>query len=369
MSGVQRHALTYFGTAGLLTLLLSGGLILILVKNYNQDRVIDLGLAAVALISYATAQALLITAVTTYIATRKGYAPPPMPQIPKAKTVALIPAYNEAGRVGKIVEEARKYVDLVIVVDDGSIDSTAEEAQRAGAVVIRHHANMGYGAAVKTLLHAALKAEAEYAVLLDADGQHDPRDIPKFLKALKTADIAIGNRFAAGKTPTYRAVGIKTIKTALKILGIKAEDPENGYRAFTRKAIETLLPALEETWMGISSQTVFYAAKKKLKIASVPTAVTYGPDTSTESPLKHGLSIIWSIIWTTLTYNPQLTAGLAAGTLATSIGLILYAVHLFNSTRYIRLTYTALALILETVAVILTAITITKIITQTKQRL
>ena len=139
-----------------------------------------------------------------------------------------------------------------------------EQAEQAGALVIKHPHNMGYGAAVLTLMHAALKANAEYAVLLDADGQHDPKDIPKFKQALQNgADIAVGNRFTQSHVPAYRKLGIAIIRQFLRLFGVKTNDPENGYRAFTRKALETLTRELQETWMGISSQTVYIASHKK----------------------------------------------------------------------------------------------------------
>jgi len=128
----------------------------------------------------------------------------------------LIPAYNEEEYVETVVREAKKYVDLVIVVDDGSRDKTAEETAKAGAVVIRHPTNMGYGAAVRTLLYTFLSSGAKYAVQLDADGQHDPSDIPKFLQTLREgADMAVGNRFAKSRVPLYRKVGIYIIRFIL----------------------------------------------------------------------------------------------------------------------------------------------------------
>jgi hypothetical protein len=357
MSKLARHALTYFATAGVAALIIGGALLFTLVDKYNDTRRIDIPHAAATLLTLVLGQTLLTTGIVTYVAARRSYLPPPMPAIPQAKTVALIPAYNEEGRVGAVVKEAKKHVDLVIVVDDGSTDKTAREAEEAGALVIKHNRNMGYGAAVLTLMNAALAARAEHAVLLDADGQHDPREIPSFIQALNNgADIAIGNRFAQSEVPTYRKAGIYAIRAALRVFGVKTKDPENGYRAFTRRALETLTRKLEETWMGISSQTVYIATKKKMKITEVPTRITYGPGTSSEAPIAHGLSIIWTIAWTWLTEKPKRTLALGAAFLAASATLLSYVAILFNTSRYIRLTYTTLGILSEIAATILIAI-------------
>jgi len=357
MSKLARHALTYFATAGILALLTGGVMLFTLVDEYNNNRRIDVPHAAATLLAFAMGQTLLFSGIVAYVSTRRGYVPPPMPAIPQAKTVALIPAYNEEGRVGAVVKEARKHVDLVIVVDDGSTDSTAKEAEEAGALVIRHGRNMGYGAAVKTLMLAALAAAAARAVLLDADGQHDPQEIPLFIQALESgADIVIGNRFGWSEVPAYRKAGIYVIRAVLRLLGVKVSDPENGYRAFTRKALELLVKELNETWMGISSQTVYIAAKKKIKMAEVPTRITYSPGTSSERPLVHGLSIIWTIVWTWLTDNPIKTFVLGVFFLVISVALLSYVAVLFNTTRYIRLTYTTLVVLSEMIAALLIAV-------------
>jgi len=333
---------------------------MLLVDLYNVNKVFNIPHAVAAVGLLALGETLLITGVTTYIASRRSYVPPQIPPLPRAESVALIPAYNEEKNVGAVVREAKKYVDIVIVVDDASRDKTAEEAAKAGAIVIRHQTNMGYGAAVKTLLYAFLSSGAKYAVQLDADGQHDPSDIPKFLQALREgADIVIGNRFAKSRVPLYRKIGIYIIKFILRLLGVKITDPENGYRAYTRKAAEILFPQLDEIWMGISSQAVYLAAKSKLKIGEVPTKVTYDADKHSETPIAHGISIIWTIIWTWLTHNPTRTIIIAL--IIFSISILLYSnvIFLFNLTRYIRLAYTVIAILLVIISTILLSIGIT----------
>ncbi len=116
-----------------------------------------------------------------------------MRNAPRPKISAVIPAYNEEGRVGKVVEETLRYVDEVIVVDDGSQDRTREEATWAGAKVVANRFEKGYIGAIKT---GFLEASGEIVVTLDADGEHDPADIPKLVEPILSgrADLVLGRR-------------------------------------------------------------------------------------------------------------------------------------------------------------------------------
>src|SRR5271154_5665543 len=113
-----------------------------------------------------------------------------------SRCIALIPAYNEAARVGEVVALALHHVDEVVVVDDGSTDETVAVAENAGAKVLHHQQNRGKGAAIATALDYFGRLDAELAVLLDADGQHDPSEIEKLVNAAETerADVVVGTR-------------------------------------------------------------------------------------------------------------------------------------------------------------------------------
>ena len=136
---------------------------------------------------------------------------------PRPFIVAAIPAFNEDRTIAKLVLEAQKHVDVVLVCDDGSEDMTGEIAERMGADVIRHEKNMGYGAAIKTLFTMAREVSADVLVTLDGDGQHDPKDIPFVVKPVlqNEVDVVIGSRFLEPEkengVPKYRQLGIKVI--------------------------------------------------------------------------------------------------------------------------------------------------------------
>jgi glycosyltransferase involved in cell wall biosynthesis len=110
--------------------------------------------------------------------------------------LAIIPAYCEERFIGRVVRQVLQYVQTVLVVDDGSSDNTAAEAEAAGAKVIRHATNLGKGAALKTGLEYAVSVGAAFYLFLDGDGQHDPSEIPAFFEAMNcsNAHLAVGNR-------------------------------------------------------------------------------------------------------------------------------------------------------------------------------
>jgi len=247
----------------------------------------------------------------------------------RKKVIACIPAYNEEKTIAKIVLLAQKHVDTVVVVDDGSEDLTGEIAKRLGAYVVRHDTRKGYGAAIQTCFKTARDLNADIMVTLDADGQHDPEEIPKLIKPIldNEADIVIGSRFLNTKSineiPLYRRLGIKTITylTRKATGNRKLSDAQSGFRAYSRKAIEEL--EIEETGMSVSTEILLKAAEKKLNIVEVPIFCRYkGIKTSTHHPVQHGLNIIASILNFIAIKHPLLFLG-APGILSLSIGLTL----------------------------------------------
>jgi glycosyltransferase involved in cell wall biosynthesis len=241
----------------------------------------------------------------------------------EVRVLAGIPAYNEARYVGSIVLQAKQYVDEVIVVDDGSTDNTAKIAELAGATVIRHDENKGYGAAVRSILSEAKKRNPDVLVLLDADAQHNPNEIPTLIKPVsKGFDLVIGSREAQkDKTPRFRRIGKEVILRSTRLASkANISDSECGFRAFSQRAISEL--ELKESGMAVSSETIVRAAEKNLKITEVLISNIYTMDGSTLNPMRHGVDVLSRIMVMISQRRPLFFFGLAGGILL-AVGLII----------------------------------------------
>ena len=193
------------------------------------------------------------------------------------RVIAVIPAYNEANRIAGVVEHTRKFVDVVIVANDGSTDDTAVVARRAGATVVSHPQNCGAGAATMTGIEAARALRADVIVTLDADEQHDPRDIPSLLQPIlgATADIVFANRFGQkNRIPFIRrffnAVGnLVTFATT----GRWVNDSQCGFKVFGPRAVREV--RLRMSGYEFCTELVREAVQHKWRIAEVPIKVLY----------------------------------------------------------------------------------------------
>jgi len=218
------------------------------------------------------------------------------------KVMIGIPAYNEDKTIGLVVSEARKYGD-VYVVDDGSTDHTSYIAKFSGAYVIRHHKNLGYGKALQTIFQVARKNNYDVLVVLDADGQHDPTEIPRFLEALNgDVDIVCGVRYYTSEIPKLRGF---TLRILDKIVGV--EDCQNGFRAYNRKAINNI--NITETGMGASIQILQQAKQKNLQIKLIPCQVLYQKPPK-RNIIQHGAMLLEALLWRTIYNHPFRYLGL-----------------------------------------------------------
>lgn len=211
---------------------------------------------------------------------------------------AILPAFNEEVAIGSIVLQTKLYADRVIVVDDGSIDLTAQVAAMAGAEVLRHRQNGGKSAALKTGF-AALN-DPRVIVTMDTDGQHNPADIPKLIEPILKgeADMVNGSRYLQGsrnQTPFYRRVGQKVLDAATNLdSGLNITDSQSGFRAFSPDIKDVF--KFESKGLAIESEMLADAADAGLRIKEVDIGVRYDVDGSTEHPVAHGVRILVAVL-------------------------------------------------------------------------
>ncbi len=215
------------------------------------------------------------------------------------KIIAAIPCFNTERFIGDVVSRAVRYVDRVIVIDDGSKDSTADKARAAGAIVISHGTNKGYGEAINSCFKAGRANDADILVTLDGDGQHNPGDIPGLLAPILDgkSDLVIGSRFIGDKVeiPPYRRFGIRIITFLFNLgSGTKVTDAQSGFRAYSRTALAAI--SATEPGMSVSVETIIKARAAGLRIKEVPISCQYHEQSSTKNPIIHGLAVAMSVV-------------------------------------------------------------------------
>ena len=216
-------------------------------------------------------------------------------------TLAIIPCYNEEATIGSVVLKARRYVNRVLVVDDGSSDDTAKIAMQAGAVVIKHKKNGGKSSGIKTGFRYALDNGFNYVVTIAGDGQHNPDEIPAILGNLMNNghDISIGFRSGGGtEMPMWRKAGKRVLDYATSFgNGGHITDSQCGFRAFNKKAVQSLLPRLNGGDFNVESEELIKAHEMDLKVVNTNVTCRYkNLDTSTKNPASHALSVLNYII-------------------------------------------------------------------------
>jgi glycosyltransferase involved in cell wall biosynthesis len=260
----------------------------------------------------------------------------------KPTLAAAIPAYNEAATIGSVVLKAKKHVDRVLVVDDGSSDATAEIASLAGAEVLKHEQNLGKGVALKAAFNWAIREDVDVLVTLDADGQHNPDEIPSLVKPVLDgiADVVNGSRFLGRKsvTPGYRRLGQNVLTKATNIGGsLRITDSQNGFRAFSKKTFKAF--KFRTPGMGIESEMLLDLAKKGYRILEVPVSCKYDVERpSKKNPLSHGISVLLTIISYVSTDRPLTFFGIP-GFISLLIGIYLglKVVNIFYASGQIAL--------------------------------
>lgn len=204
--------------------------------------------------------------------------------MPNKKSVAVvIPCYNEEGKIGKTIENVPKdIVDDIFVIDDGSTDNTATEAELMGATVLRHKMNMGTGAALRTGFEYALKRNYNICIQIGGDDQFDPTQIPEFLGMIEEgADVVLGSRYLdakdSGNIPLFRKVTTKLFSAFFSfVAGQKITDASNGYVAFRTKILKDI--DISPQWLNryeLEPYMLLRILEKGYKVIEIPSSQRY----------------------------------------------------------------------------------------------
>jgi glycosyltransferase involved in cell wall biosynthesis len=211
----------------------------------------------------------------------------------------VIPCFNEGGMIGRTIQSIAHWLPNVVVVDDGSTDHTGREAERAGALVVRHCVNLGQGAALGTGIRYALLKGAMTVATFDADGQHLPEDIDVLLRRREEtgADVVLGSRFLGGTVnmPTSRRWLLRaaTLYTCFTT-GLKLTDAHNGLRLLTRRAAKQL--RIRQNRMAHASELLDWLASSDLKVVEAPVNIVYTDYTLAKGQdVFSSLNILWDL--------------------------------------------------------------------------
>jgi glycosyltransferase involved in cell wall biosynthesis len=195
------------------------------------------------------------------------------------QTLIVMPAFNEEAAVGSVVREVLDKLPgvHVVVVNDGSLDSTAVAAEAAGAIVLDLPFNLGVGGAMRTGFKYAVRHGYRYVVQVDSDGQHDPAGVPSILDALKEVDIAIGARFAGEGDylvtgPRKWAMSVLAV-TVSRIAGTRLTDTTSGFRGAGPRAVEYFAEHYPAEYLGDTVESLVMAAKSGLTMRQVPVSM------------------------------------------------------------------------------------------------
>jgi glycosyltransferase involved in cell wall biosynthesis len=270
-------------------------------------------------------------------------------RLPLTGVLVAIPAYNEERFIGSVVLQARRAGLSVLVIDDGSSDQTAEVAEAAGAFVERHPENRGKAEALNTAFRYARTSGAPALVVLDGDGQHNVAEIQRLLDPILSgeADIAIGSRFLAespGSIPRVRRFGQKAMTAVTNACsGAAVTDSQSGFRAFSRKAIETLL--FSAKGFNVEVEMQFWASEHGLRLVEVPITAVY-LDPPKRNVLGHGLHILNGVLSLVGRRRPLLSFGVP-GMIVLIVGLVfgIMVTQIYQSTHVLAVGYSLLTVL------------------------
>lgn len=194
------------------------------------------------------------------------------------KIFAVVAAYNEEKTISSVIKELEKYVDLIVVIDDGSTDATSTEVNRPKVTLLRHQVNLGQGAALQTGFEYAKRNQADIVITYDADGQFKASDIPRLIKPLidDKADIVLGSRFLghALNIPFSRLLTLKMgIIFTFIFSGLKFTDVYNGLRALNKTALQKII--ITQNRLAHASEILDKIKIHELRFTEIPVTVKY----------------------------------------------------------------------------------------------
>ena len=211
------------------------------------------------------------------------------------KVGCIIPAHNEEKTIGKVIEKTRRFVDEVIVVDDGSTDNTSAVAEKAGVTVLTHMINLGKGAALKSGCDYAVDNGAEILITMDADLQHDPEEIPNFVRYLRNYDIVLAYRELNAKVPSVPRFGNWFINKMIRLLyKLDLRDTQCGFRAFTADAYKKIRWSSAD--YSLESEMIANLRKASLSYKEIPIKTIYS-DKYKGTTIVDGVRIVLNMIW------------------------------------------------------------------------
>jgi len=214
------------------------------------------------------------------------------------RPAALIPAFRCESTVGKVVRSLRRFMGDVLVVDDGSGDGTGSEAAAAGARLIRRAENGGKGAALRDGLRDLLSGDCTHVAFVDADGQHDPADLPRLLSAAESgADFVIGSRLGSPEGMPAKNFWANTIgdKVLSRMTGLAVEDGQSGFRVIAADLLRPL--ALVSRRFAIENEILVKAAPRVKRLAVVPVRTIYTGGRSHYRPFHDTWVTSWLTVW------------------------------------------------------------------------
>ena len=256
------------------------------------------------------------------------------------KIIACIPVYNEENTIADIIKMVEKHVDFVVLCDDGSNDRSLQIINTMSDHVVIHDENKGKGMALKSAFLYATEYEPDIIVTLDADGQHNPDDIPNLLSPIlnKNADVIIGERFSLlsqKNIPLYRKIGLSLINILSKYSGItNVNDTQSGFRAFNKKAYSIMMNGIESGY-GVELEQLMLATKNNLRIVEVPISIKYHglAKTSHKNPLLLGIEILRTLLMFVIQERPLFYLGMPGGFISI-IAMIIGGAYLYNFLLY-----------------------------------